>query len=287
MIEKIVLIADSGATKTDWLINDFENEIRTVQTIGFNPYYVDSKVIYDELTKNLYPYIDNNIVEEVHFYGAGCSNSMNCMVVKNALEDFFPEAKTISVEHDLLGSARALLGNDKGISCILGTGSNSCLYDGNQIIENVPSLGFFLADEGSGAYMGKLLIRDYFFGDLPPEIKEAFDARYYTNLEKVLDEVYNKPRPNRYVASFTHFLQDHISNKHLRELVKKAFNDYFDVQICRYTDYNKVPMSAVGSIVYHFEEIFREVANEHGIKVDQILKSPLEGLINYHFNNKL
>jgi len=200
----------------------------------------------------------------------------------NALEDFFRNAVELTVEHDLMAAARALLGREKGIASILGTGSNSCLYDGSDIVENVPSLGFFLADEGSGAYMGKLLIRDYFFGNLPEEIKKAFDEKYQATLEKVLNEVYNKPKPNRYMASFTLFLSEHIENPYIKGIVKKAFTDFFQVQVTKYTNYKTIPFSALGSIAYYFQDILKEVAGEYGIKVSRILQSPMEGLIEYH-----
>jgi len=282
MIEKITLIADSGATKTDWAIIDYENPVKIVQTLGFNPYFIDTDGIYEELSKNLHPFLDNNVVKEVYFYGAGCSNPTNCGIVMNALEDFFRNAVELSVEHDLMAAARALLGREKGIASILGTGSNSCLYDGSDIVENVPSLGFFLADEGSGAYMGKLLIRDYFFGNLPEEIKKAFDEKYQATLEKVLNEVYNKPKPNRYMASFTLFLSEHIENPYIKGIVKKAFTDFFQVQVTKYTNYKTIPFSALGSIAYYFQDILKEVAGEYGIKVSRILQSPMEGLIEYH-----
>ena len=282
MIEKIVLIADSGATKTDWVIIDFENKPKIVQTIGFNPYFIDTEGIYEELDKNLYPYLNNSLVSEVYFYGAGCSNPTNCGIVKYALEDFFKNATELSVEHDLMGAARALFGKERGIASILGTGSNSCLYDGSEIIENVPSLGFFLADEGSGAYMGKLLIRDYFFGKLPDKIKNAFDEKYQTSLERILDEVYNKPRPNRYMASFTHFLSDNIDDPHIKGIVKKSFIDFFEVQVIKYTNYKNIPLSAVGSIAFHFQKVLQEVANDYGVEITKILQSPMEGLIEFH-----
>jgi N-acetylglucosamine kinase-like BadF-type ATPase len=282
MIEKIVLIADSGATKTDWAIIDFENEPKIVQTIGFNPYFIDTEGIYEELDKNLYPYLNNSLVREVYFYGAGCSNPTNCGTVKYALEDFFKNATELSVEHDLMGAAKALFGKEKGIVSILGTGSNSCLYDGSEIIENVPSLGFVLADEGSGAYMGKLLIRDYFFGKLPEKVKNAFDEKYQTSLERILDEVYNKPRPNRYMASFTHFLSDNIDDPHIKGIVKKSFIDFFEVQVIKYTNYKNIPLSAVGSVAFHFQKVLQEVASDYGVEITKVLQSPMEGLIEFH-----
>jgi len=285
MVEKIVLIADSGATKTDWVIIDFENEIQIVQTMGFNPYFVSTKDIYEELTKNLYPYFNNELVQEVYFYGAGCSNPSNCDIVNNALEDFLRNARKINVEHDLLGTARSLLGKSDGIACILGTGSNSCLYDGDEIVENVPSLGFILGDEGSGSYMGRLLLRDYFFGKLPEKIAREFEKKYFPSLEKVLDAIYNQSKPNKYLASFAYFLKEHIDDPHIYGIVKRSFTDYFKVQISQYTGYKNVPVNAVGSIAFHFKDTFLEVASEYSVNIQNIIQSPLEGLINFHIQN--
>jgi N-acetylglucosamine kinase-like BadF-type ATPase len=275
------LIADSGATKTDWVIIQADNELRSAQTIGFNPYFIGSEGILEELEKNLYPFLDNDKVKEVFFYGAGCSTPKNCDIVSTALEDFFGNAD-IFVEHDLLGAARALCGHHEGIACILGTGSNSCYFDGKEIRENVASLGFVLADEGSGAYMGKHLIRDFFLGEMPSEISAKFENNYQLTLEKVLDAVYNRPHPNRYLASFTFFLSENIKEPYINDIVKSAFRDFFRFQVTKYSNYKTIPLSAVGSIVFHFMEIFKDIAAENGLTTKKIIQTPIEGLVHYH-----
>jgi N-acetylglucosamine kinase-like BadF-type ATPase len=201
--------------------------------------------------------------------------------VRAALEDFFFNAE-INVEHDLLGAARALLGKNRGIACILGTGSNSCYYDGNIIRENVNSLGYVLADEGSGAYLGRQLIRDYFLNELPADLKEAFDKKYNYSLENVLNAVYNKPYPNRFLASFSLFLAAHLDHEHIRDLIRNAFRAYFRHQITKYSKYREVPVSAIGSVAMAYKDLFAEVAAEFGAKVMKIIPNPIEGLIEYH-----
>ena len=275
------LIADSGATKTDWVIIQADNEIRSAQTLGFNPYFIGSEGILEELEKNLYPFLDNDKVKEVFFYGAGCSTPKNCDIVTTALEDFFGNAD-IFVEHDLLGAARSLCGHHEGIACILGTGSNSCYFDGKEIRENVASLGFVLADEGSGAYMGKHLIRDFFLGEMPSEIRTKFENKYQLTLEKALDAVYNKPHPNRYLASFTYFLSENMNEPYISNLVKTSFRDFFRFQVKKYSKYKSIPLSAVGSIAFYFMDTFREIATEEGLKIQKIIQTPIEGLVKFH-----
>ncbi|MCX6234133.1 MAG: hypothetical protein NT175_05315 [Bacteroidetes bacterium] len=277
----MILIADSGATKTDWAIIHNIDEIRTAQTIGFNPYFIKSEGILEELEKNLYPFLDNSKVNAVHFYGAGCSTPKNCDIVSSALEDFFRNAD-IQVEHDLLGSARALCGHKEGIACILGTGSNSCYYDGKEIKENVSSMGFVLADEGSGAYMGKQLVRDYFLEEMPANIRDKFENKYHLTLETTLDAVYNKPRPNRFLASFAYFLSENIHEPYITELIKNAFNNFLRFQVMKYSRYKDLSLNAVGSIAIQFKKLLKEVAEEKGIKTGKILQTPMDGLVCYH-----
>ena len=277
----MILIADSGATKTDWVIIEEGHETHLAQTNGLNPYFIDYQGIEDELQKNLYPHLDNKHVTEVYFYGAGCANLQNCDVVKMAMEDFFVNA-AIYIEHDLLGAARSLLGHTEGIAGILGTGSNSCYYDGTEIIQNVPSLGYVLADEGSGAYMGRLLIRDYFFGKLPPKIKEAFDQKYGFSLDNILNAIYHEKKPNQYLASYTYFLSEHKQSTHIHKLIKSAFSSFFKYQVSQYSRYQEIPFSATGSIAYYFKDILSEVAEKYGVKLGKITQSPLQGLISYH-----
>lgn len=277
----MIAIADSGATKTDWVFIGRNGEISQAQTIGFNPYFIKTDGIKEELDKNLFPCVNNQLVKEVFFYGAGCSTPTNCDIVENALEDFFFNAD-INIDHDLLGAARALLGKEKGIACILGTGSNSCSYNGIFITENVNSLGYVLADEGSGAYLGKQLIRDFYLNELPADLKEAFDKKYNYSLENILNAIYNRPNPNRFLASFSYFLSANIQHPHIQELIRNAFRAFFIHQVTKYKGYKDLPVRALGSVAWYYRDILFETSKEFGITMDKILQNPIDGLIDYH-----
>ncbi len=280
----MILIADSGSTKTDWALIDKVGQTKRFETVGFNPYFVPAEEMSKILDKFLVPFINNKSVEEVFYYGSGCSTKNKCFIVEEALDRVFPNAK-MEVEHDLLGAARGLFGKQKGIACILGTGSNSCLYDGEKIIENVPSLGYLFGDEGSGAHIGKIFIREYLRGKLPKVIKTAFDEQYNLNLENILDAVYNQAWPNRFLASFMEFIAGYKENKYVHNLVHSSFRKFFGEQITKYTDYNKVSMATVGSVGYYFKEIIREVAGSYHVKLKTVKKDPIHGLIKFHFTS--
>ncbi len=277
----MILIADSGSTKTEWCLVQSNGERKTFQTIGMNPYFIDQQGVNYVLIKDLHPYIDQKSITKLYFYGSGCSSITQNETIASPMEDFFKNAD-IYIEHDLLGAARSLCQREPGIASILGTGSNSCLYDGLNIIENVPSVGYVLGDEGAGSYIGKQLISLYLTGDLPSNLAKIFEETYHPDLNEVLDLVYKKPFPNRYLASYTRFLSDNIHDAFAHNLVKDAFLAFFRRQIMKYTDYQKVPVHFTGSVSYYFQEILKETASEVGIHVGRIATNPMEGLIQYH-----
>ena len=277
----MILIADSGATKSDWiLMNDNEEQMR-FQLVGLNPFYVDTLEIENILSKELTPYIENKKIQQIFFYGAGCSSVFKCMTVEDAFDKLFENADVV-VESDLLGAGRALFSDREGIACILGTGSNSCLFDGNEIVENITSLGYFFGDEGSGAHMGKVFLKDYLLGNLPEEIETAFKKIHSYNRDNILDAIYNLPFPNRYLASFCEFYADNLSNKYIFDLVSNSFREFFINQIKQYSKYKKVPVSFVGSVAFFFEPLLRQIAAEFEVKIDQVLRSPINALAEYH-----
>jgi hypothetical protein len=275
------LIADSGATRAEWVVigGDYESEL--FETPGFNPYFSESGFIAQVIEKDLVPFIDNNSIEEIYFYGAGCSTISKCTIVEDALTKVFHNAHA-EIHHDLLGAARALFGRDEGIACILGTGSNSCYYDGNIIVENVPSLGYLFGDEGSGAYLGKMFLADYLKGNVSSSIRKAFDIEFGLNLENILDSVYNQPHPNRFLASFASFLGEHQRSTYVRGLIRGNFHDFFTEQLTKYPAYTEVPLAVVGSVGYYFQEHFKQVAREFGTSITRFLQSPIEGLVEFH-----
>ncbi len=279
----MILIADSGATKTDWLAVEKDNTTHKYETAGINPYFLKPTEITEILEKELLPFLDGNRVEKVFFYGAGCSTEKKRFIIEEALENVFPAGR-FEVYHDLLGAAHALFGNNPGIACILGTGSNSCYYDGNDIIENVTSLGYMFGDEGSGTSMGKKLITAFLKDQLSSELKKRFIDKYDLNVEKILDATYNKPKPNQFFSSFSWFLSENISDPFIKEIVLTSFDEFFENQAGKYSMINKVPIGFVGSISFVFEKLLKEVAKKRGLKIERIEKNPIDGLLRYYKN---
>lgn len=277
----MILIADSGSTKTDWVLAKDGVITLKITTMGLNPFYLDKRSIENEISKELMPFIDPRQVDEIYFYGAGCSSVMRNMMLEDALADNIPD-KPVEINTDMLGAARAVLGNEKGIACILGTGSNSCLYDGRDIVENVPSLGFILGDEGSGSYTGKLFLRDFLMGNLPQDLNRDFVQRYEHNRETILDALHKQPMPNRFLASFSEFFMEHISDEYIIRLLSKSFRDFFDIYISRYTAYQEYKAGFTGSFAFYFGDILKSIAAEYGIEIGYIMQSPVEGLAKFH-----
>jgi len=280
----MMLIAESGSTKTDWRTIDEKGNMEKFTTLGFNPFHQNSQSISSEIRSKLLPELKSNI-SEVHFYGAGCSSAAMCAVVETALKECFGEAK-IFVEHDLLAAARGLCGHEKGIAAIIGTGSNSCVFDGNNITSNIPALGYILGDEGSGAYMGKRLVADYIIGMMPENIAKDFLEISGLNKDKILEAVYMKPMPNRFLASFGKFIFGKINEPYIQNIVKQSFVDFFDRYICRYPEHKTLPLHLTGSIAFHFSDILKTVAAEKNVTVGRILVSPAAGLMEYHTLSK-
>jgi len=276
----MILIADSGATKTSWtLLKD--NNILSHDTKGFNPYYMSAELLQKILSDELIPGITNAKVSEIYYYGSGCSTEKNCGVVSSALAGKFPDAR-IEVQHDLLAAARALLGRSEGIACILGTGANSCAYDGQNITANVPSLGYMFGDEGSGAYIGRKFLSAYLKKDLAGEILDAFDEEFHLSLEDILSKVYGEGNPSSYMASFTRFLAKHEHHDDVREILNSSFIEFFTQSVAKYPRYKNIPVSFVGSVAFHFRHILNEVAWQMGVSIGRIEQAPMEGLIRYH-----
>jgi N-acetylglucosamine kinase-like BadF-type ATPase len=278
----MILIADSGSTKTDWRMIDAQGNVEQAKTMGFNPYQTTEEEIYKEIQEKL----ENKFSVKpgsIFFYGSGCAAPGNKAMVKRAVARVFPESEIV-IEHDLLAAARALCGNEPGIACILGTGSNSCLYDGEKIIENRTSLAFILGDEGSGAVMGKALVKKYLYEELPPHLAEKFKKRFQPHVDEILYKVYKEPFPNRYLASFSKFLFDNLNDPFIYQLVYQNFCEFFEKNIEKYTDYKKYKVHFVGSVAFYYSNVLRQVANDKGITVKNILETPIAGLTLYHSN---
>jgi glucosamine kinase len=280
----MILLADSGSTKTDWTLIDTETGNYTAySTIGFNPYLIDSVSILLELEQMLVPQLSSTDILTIYFYGAGCSTPNKKGIVLEALQKAFPQTQSFFIDHDLLGSARALLGNKKGFAAILGTGANTCIYNGTDCEPNIDSLGYLLGDEGSGCYIGKKLIRDYMRKQMPDALRTRFKERFnIESHEQVFNTLYNAPRPNRYLASFCKFTDEYTNHPYINQVVSEAFTDFFTQLVSKYPNYTDYSFNCVGSVAFYFKDILTQVAEAHNMKIGRIIQSPMEGLIEFH-----
>lgn len=275
------LIADSGSTKTHWCLLDKGNLQVEVFSSGINPFYQTRDEISEAIKLQLLPsLLSSATISSICFYGAGCAFPEKKAMVQESIASFFPESE-ITVNNDLLASARALFGNKEGIACILGTGSNSCFYDGVEIVENVSPLGFILGDEGSGAVLGKKFVADVLKNQLPTDLIKSFFAQCNTSAAEIMEAVYKKPFPNRYLAQFTRFMYEHKHMLPVRNIINESFDAFFERNVFQY-EYKKHPVSFVGSVAFYFQDILRETAQKKDILVGQIIDNPMLGLLEYH-----
>lgn len=279
----MIIIADSGSSKTNWVISGGESGLQRINTTGLNPNFSSSSHISSVVEENILPASGKKEGIKIFFYGSGCSDKLMCNKVKDAIKRVYTDAE-IEVNTDLLGAARAVLGKNKGIACILGTGSNSCLYDGRSIVSNIPPLGFILGDEGSGAYLGKRLLSDYLKGIMPADVSGMFSEKYQTDKDLVIEKVYRGEFPNRYIASFVFFLRDNINKPYCHSLVEDAFSDFINRNVRFYDNYDKLKIGFTGSIAWHFEDILRKVLQSYGLQQGEIIREPIDKIMDYHIS---
>jgi N-acetylglucosamine kinase-like BadF-type ATPase len=279
---KVKLIADSGSTKADWRLISETSEIGSFQTRGMNPFFRTSEDIFQELRGKISPDTDSE-VKEIFFYGAGVVDQGEGNVVKEALSRLFPGA-TIETHTDVLGASRALFRRGPGIACILGTGSNACFYDGSQITQKIPPLGFILGDECSGSAFGKKLLGDYFKQVMPPSLRILFEKQFFPDQVEVLNRVYRMERPNRYLADFAPFLSAHIDEPYCQKMVEESLKEFFERNVLRLPETAGKSIGFVGSVAYYFSDIIITKTEEYGFSHPVILKEPIAGLITYHKN---
>jgi len=275
-----ILIADSGSTKCEWCLLQGGKKKR-VDTQGISPYFLDSAGIGQVLQRELLPALKEVRVDEIFYYGTGCNNPDNRKIVQKAIRLAFPVAR-VHVTHDLMGAALALCGSSKGICCILGTGSNSCYFDGRKIAKNSPGLGFILGDEGSGAYLGKKVLQYYLYNTFDEDLRYKFDAKYATNSKEILESVYKQPLPNRYLASYTLFLAENRGHYMIENIIEDGLNDFFFNHLCKYRESWKLPIHFVGGVASGFRDVIRDLCNSYEFELGKILQKPMEGLIKYH-----
>ncbi len=277
----MILIADSGSTKTDWCLVEHGRLVRQLFTKGTNPFFQSEEEIGQEIAEVLLPQLGTRMLQAVYFYGAGCVFPDKIATVHRAISQHLAVEEGIEVNTDMLAAARGLCGHEPGIACIMGTGSNSCFYDGHRIVNNVSPLGFILGDEGSGAVLGKLLVGDILKNQLPATLKEKFLDQFQLTPAEIIDRVYRKPFPNRFLASLSPFLAQHIEEPAVHTLVLDSFRTFLKRNVMQY-DYAQYPAHFIGSVAFHYQEILREAARETGVQIGNILQSPMEGLIQFH-----
>ncbi|SMC00523.1 N-acetylglucosamine kinase-like [Hymenobacter roseosalivarius DSM 11622] len=277
----MIIIADGGSTKTNWCLIDDAGTRINFNTEGYNPDFIDTAGIQASLQQNLPDTLELEKIAEVHYYGAGISSAKKAEIVAAAMRAVFTRAKVV-VDHDLLAAARALLGTKPGFAAILGTGTNSCIYDGKEVAVNVDSLGYFLGDEGSGSYIGKRLLRDYLRGFLPDGLQENFRETYGLTRDEILDRLYNQPLPNRFLASFAKYAYDHNNVSYCREIVLDGFKAFFDNLVTKYPNYQNYTFNCIGSVGYNFRDALIQVAKSHDMEVGKIIRSPIDDLVDYH-----
>jgi N-acetylglucosamine kinase-like BadF-type ATPase len=276
-----ILIADSGSTKTDWILTTVENSILEVETMGINPVRDSQDAIFDIVKNRLAPKIPQECqIHEIYFYGAGCINPYR-KSVEEVLANTFGTTQRIAVESDLLGAARALCGNKAGIACILGTGSNSCLYDGEKIVQNTPALGYILGDEGGGAVLGRMFMNAIFKNPQFANIRDEYLKETKQTQSDIIQKVYREPMGNRFLATTSLYIEQHLDNPLLRQLVIDNFRSFFRNNLKPYNR-TDLPVGVVGSMAFHYRSQLEEAARLEGYTLGTILKSPMEGLITYH-----
>jgi len=274
-------VVESGSTKSDWVLIENKNNQSFYSTMGFNPYFHSSDRIESELRSNSDIMKVADSIRGVYFYGAGCSSSELNQIVEIGLSRIFPNAE-IQVEHDLLACAYSTYSGNPVISCIIGTGSNSCYFDGKNVSEEIPALGYILGDEGSGSFFGKQLISNFLYKRLPREISDDFIQTYNLGKDELIDRVYMRENANVFIASFMPFIAKHKSHEYIKKMVRDGFKRFLEIHVCCYRNYREVEVNFVGSISEIFEEQLREAAIEFGIQIGRIIRRPVDSLVNYH-----
>lgn len=279
----MIFIVESGSTKSDWVLLDDKNNQTFYSTMGFNPYFHSSEFIQEELRKNADIIGVSNEITRIYFYGAGCSSAELNKVVFDGLKKIFPLAE-ILVDHDLLACAYATYSGSPAISCIIGTGSNSCYFDGIEVSEVIPALGYILGDEGSGSYFGKKLLAAYLYHQLSPELALDLEETYGVTKSNIISRVYQEPNANVYIASFMPFISKHADQAIFQKMVEAGLKHFMEVHVCCYPNFKEVEVNFVGSIAGIFRTALQRAADSLSIRIGKVIKSPVNGLVDYHIN---
>ena len=288
------LIIDAGSTKMEWILLDGNVVKQRFYTEGFNPNYaerqcleniihlVETRFIASPNCETSFSRRDKSAsLQTIYYYGTGCGNEQNCQIIKEVFQGRFPEAG-IHVTHDLMAACHALLGREKGIACILGTGSNSCFYDGENIVEKAVSLGYMVGDEGGGMHIGRNVVRAYFYGFMPEDLKQKFEAAYHLELKDFIQRLYHEGQPSKYLATFAKFAGEHQRHPFIYDLVKKCFKAFIEAFVLRFEGGEMMKVSFIGSVAFHFQDILKEALSDYGLMMDKVMQAPAEGLIRYY-----
>ena len=277
------LIIDSGSTKMEWILLDGKTVKNRFTTEGFNPNYSDIQCLENRVSSveicqgASLP----KEIQSVHYYGTGCGNEQNCQLIKEVFQNRFSKAE-IQVTHDLMAACHAVLGHEKGIACILGTGSNSCVYDGERIIERAVSLGYLVGDEGSGMHIGREVVRAYFYGFMPEDLRQQFADAFHLEQKDFIQQLYHNEQPSKYLASFAKFAGEHQDNPFIHELIAHCFDEFIKAFVLRFGDCKSLKISFIGSVAFHFQDILKECIKSHDLTMGEVMTSPAAGLVRYY-----
>jgi len=281
----MILIADGGSTKADWIaLDDKRNEVFRVRTLGLNPAVVSQEELANRIV-NMFQLMDVKAeVTEIHFYGAGCGTPKPIEILRYILQDIFVNAK-IHIAEDMLAAVYAASGTQPAIVCILGTGSNSCYYDGDVMHMNTVSLGYTVMDEASGNYFGKLLLKEYFYSKMPKRISDKFEELHNLDEDFIKFNLYRQPNPNMYLASFAKFMFEFKEDRYIKKIIKRGFNEFFKYRVLPFGKTTETPIYFIGSIAFYFSEILEKVAKKHALKITGIIQRPIDDLLDFHKKN--
>ena len=274
------LIADSGSTKTTWTLTEPGKRKKNITTQGLSPYFLTSEQVNEIIERELHPKL-NSQPAKLYFYGTGCGNPANVKMLSGSFKKSFPKTR-VHVESDILAAARALCGNEKGMVCILGTGSSVCYYNGKRIAKSSPGLGFILGDEGSGSYLGRKVLQYYLYNTFEPDLMDRFRAKYPIAPTEILDAVYRQPLPNRYMARFAEFLAENRGHFMVENIIEDGLNDFFFNHVYKFRESWTLPIHFVGSVAYGFKDMLVHLCESYELQLGSVLKNPMDGLVKYH-----
>jgi N-acetylglucosamine kinase-like BadF-type ATPase len=281
----MILIADGGSTKADWIaINSDQSEAFRVRTLGLNPAVISEEELNDRIVHMFQLVQVKDEVTEIYFYGAGCGTPKPSKILENILQTIFINAK-VHVAEDMLAAVYAATGVDPAIVCILGTGSNSCYWDGAKVHTKTASLGYILMDEASGNYFGKLLLRAYYYDTMPTHIAKKFEEDFNLDADDIKQNLYRTANPNMYLASFAKFMFDFKEEKYIKRMIKKGFQEFFKFRILPFEKTAGTPLYFIGSIAFYFREILEKIAKKNHLEVTDVIQRPIDNLVAYHRNN--